>query len=313
MENFENENANANDDNNNNNIQGNNLEANDNVENNNINNENVAEQNNNINNENINENNNEYNENNENIQDNITNNENNNGSEETENFDNIISLSFIIQTEALKNNNVQDKGFTMNGLERYGCQTIIYMPKNMFYVTSPSFSQEGYYLWNLGWIDVKNQLFYQTNTLTNNLEERTLYFSQWLEFLQSLIDNQIYSKLFEFFNFDKAFLHNSDRYINESLLIPSLKKLDFCKENEDEIFSFIISLFKSGNNMISFSLLKKKISSNLKNFADGTVGGIQNGDNNISVTTSENKDININDINENEFIEGNGNNELNSL
>jgi len=148
--------------------------------------------------------------------------------------------------------------------------------------------------------------------LTNNLEERTLYFSQWLEFLQSLIDNQIYSKLFEFFNFDKAILHNNDRYINENLLVQSLQKLNFCKENEDEIFSFIISLFKSGNNMISFSLLKKKISSNLKNFADGAFGGMQNGDNNISVTTSENKDININDINENEFIEGNENNELNS-
>ena len=65
--------------------------------------------------------------------------------------------------------------------------------------------------------------------------------------------------------------------------------------------------------MISFSLLKKKISSNLKNFADGFVGGRQNGDNNISVTTSENKDININDINENEFIEGNENNELNNF
>ena len=310
MENIENENVN--DDNNNDNIQGNNLDANDNVENNNNNNENIPEQNNNMDND-KNGNNNENNQNNENIQDNMTSNENNNGSEETENYDNIISLSFLIQTEALKNSNVQDKGFAMNGLERYGCQTIIYMPKNMFYVTSPSFSQEGYYLWNLGWIDVKNQLFYQSNTLTNNLEERTLYFSQWLEFLQSIIDNQIYSKLFEFFNFDKAILHNNDRYINENLLIQSLKKLDFCKENEDEIFSFIISLFKSGNNMISFSLLKKKISSNLKNFADGFVGGRQNGDNNISVTISENKDININDINENEFIEGNENNEFNNF
>ena len=63
----------------------------------------------------------------------------------------------------------------MNGLERYGCQTIIYMPKNMFYITSPSYSQEGYCLWNLGWVDVKNQLFYQTNTLTNSLDARISY------------------------------------------------------------------------------------------------------------------------------------------
>ena len=58
-----------------------------------------------------------------------------NDNNETENYDYIISLSFIIQTDNLKFNNYQDKGFTLNGLERYGCQTIIYMPKNMFYLT----------------------------------------------------------------------------------------------------------------------------------------------------------------------------------
>ena len=87
----------------------------------------------------------------------------------------------------------------MNGLQRYGCQTIIYMPKNMFYITSPSFSQEGYCFWNLGWIDVKNQLFYQTNTLTNNLDDRIAFFNYWLEFLQTLIDNKFKNIVFIIF------------------------------------------------------------------------------------------------------------------
>ena len=51
----------------------------------------------------------------------------------------------------------------MNGLERYGCQTIIYTPKNTFYINSPIYCKKGYKYWNIGWIDCKNELFYQTN------------------------------------------------------------------------------------------------------------------------------------------------------
>jgi hypothetical protein len=225
----------------------------------------------------------------------------NNETEELENYDNIISLSFIIQSDTLKNNNHQDKGFAMNGLQRFGCQTIIYMPKNMFYITSPSFSQEGYCLWNLGWLDVRNQLFYQTNTLTNNLDDRISYFSCWLEFLQTLIDNKIYTKLFEFFNFDKAILYNNDRFINENIFIQSLKQLGFCKDNENEMIPFMIPMFKSSNKMISLALVKKIISSNLKNFSDEAMNEKVILDNNSSINTTNNKnDINVNEVEENE-------------
>ena len=175
--------------NNNNNIEQPENEGNEgNEENNNniINDNNEILNNNNINNNNAN------NDDDEETTNKISNQEN----AETENYDNIISLSFIIQTDSLKFNNYQDKGFTMNGLERFGCQTIIYMPKNMFYLSAPKFCNEGYCIWNLGWIDVKNQLFYQTNTLTESLDDRILHFSGWLEFLQSLIDDKIYTKLF---------------------------------------------------------------------------------------------------------------------
>ena len=186
----------------------------------------------------------------------------------------------------MKFNNYQDKGFTLNGLERYGCQTIIYMPKNMFYLTAPSFCNEGYCLWNLGWIDVKNQLFYQTNTLTENLDDRIAHFSGWLEFLQSLIDDKIYTKLFEFFGFDKANLSNGDRLIDEEIFIQSLKALKFSKNNEDNILEFIVSIFRHKNKVISFNLLKRKISSNLKNFSDEAMA-----ENNMAEENNNNQDI----------------------
>ena len=177
-------------------------------------------------------------------------------------------------------NNYQDKGFTLNGLERYGCQTIIYMPKNMFYLTAPSFCNEGYCLWNLGWIDVKNQLFYQTNTLTENLDDRIYRFSGWLEFLQSLIDDKIYTKLFEFFGFDKANLINGDRLIDEQIFLQSLKELKFSKNNEDNILEFIVNIFRHKEKVISFNLLKRKISSNLKNFSDEAMAANNNAEEN---------------------------------
>ena len=244
----------------------------------------------------------------ENAEEDTTNRISDDDNTEAENYDNVITLSFIIQSDALKNHNYQDKGFTMNGLERYGCQTVIYMPKNMFYITAPGFCNEGYCFWNLGWLDVKNQLFYQTNTLTSSLDDRTLHLSCWLEFLQAIIDNKIYLKLFEFFSFDKAILLNNDRYIDESNFVQCVKQLDFCKENESDIVPFIISLFKGANKMISFSLVKKKISSNLKNFSDEAIKARNFEDNNnLQITTSD-KNMTQN----NEYYEQNDNYEQNN-
>ena len=278
----------------NNNIQDNEIINNDNIEN-----ENEIEKNdNNIGGEN--------NDNNEGGGEESGLNKQNEQSQEIENYDSIISLSFIIQTDALRNNNYQDKGFTMNGLERYGCQTIIYMPQNIFYLTAPGYSQEGYCLWNFGWLDVKHQLFYQKNTLTDNLEERILYFNSWLEFLQALIDNKIYLKLFEFFCFDKGILINNERFINENVFIQCLLKLNCCKDNQEDLISFITSLFKSNNKMIGFSLVKKKIASNLKNFSDEAVER-RSMDNNYQATTTESK--NKNEDNNNEEVEEKENDE----
>jgi hypothetical protein len=181
----------------------------------------------------------------------------------------------------------------MNGLERFGCQTIIYTPKNTFYINSPIYCKEGYKLWNIGWVDLKNELFYQTNTLIDNKYERVQYLSLWIDFLQTLINKQIYKNLFKYFGFEESALINKDRYIYEPILKKILINLKFCDENENDVFQFICDLFKSNNNMISYSLIKKKISSNLKNFFDG----IANENTSASFganSNGESKDINNN-------------------
>ena len=184
--------------------------------------------------------------------------EQNEESEKKENFDNIMNFTLTINTEELLIHNYQDKGHIMNGLERYGCQIIIYTPKNTFYISSPIYCKEGYRYWNVGWLDFKNDLFYQTNTLVEAPNERVQYLSLWIDFLQVLINKQIYNKLFDFFGFGGSSLINKDRFIYEPLLKKILKELNFCDENDNETLQFICDLFKSNNNMISYNLLKKK-------------------------------------------------------
>ena len=172
----------------------------------------------------------------------------------------------------------------------------------MFYLTAPKYSLEGYSFWNLGWIDVKNQLFYQTNTLSESLEDRIAHFSGWLEFLQSLIDDKIYSKLFEFFSFDKANLTGGDRLLNEETFVESLKELKFCKNNENDILEFILNIFRHSNKIISFNLVKRKISSNLKNFSDEALAESNVGDEGNNEITSQmaNNDNNEGNVENNE-------------
>ena len=201
------------------------------------------------------------------------NNEGNNDSNSDikENFDFIMNLTLIINSEELLNPNYQDKGKPMNGLERFGCQTIIYTPRNTFFLNSPSLARDGYKYWNLGWFDFKNILFYQTNILLENKLERVQFFSLWIDFLQTLITNQIYKNIFEYFGFEGSTLIGKDRYIYEPVFKKKLVGLNFCNENENaDLLQFICELFKANNNMISFSLVKKKISSNLKDFFDNS-------------------------------------------
>ena len=136
-------------------------------------------------------------------------------------------------------------------------------------------AKDGYRFWNIGWYDFKNILFYQTNVLLENKLGRVQYLSLWMDFLQTLITNLIYKNIFEYFGFEGSTLIGNDRFIYEQVFTKILLGLKFCKEQDKDVLEFICDLFKSNNNMISYSLVKKKISSNLKNFFDG----IDNNDN----------------------------------
>jgi hypothetical protein len=130
----------------------------------------------------------------------------------------------------------------MNGLERYACQTIIYTSKNIFYIPSPSFPTDNYKVWFIGWLDIKNKLFYETNILLPNLEDRILHFNEWIEFLQILIDDQFYQKLFEYFNFEKGALEVGDRVLEQTVFEERIKNLKYLKMVHKKIMDFLVQL-----------------------------------------------------------------------
>lgn len=205
-------------------------------------------------------------------------------------------------------------------LNKIMCEGMIYTPNNNFYVNIPNTVYEesnlkkenninesnsgandennnnkeeekkkkGLY-WDLGWLDIKNRLFYETSTFfdLSQIPRREYYFEEWIEFLQKLIDKKIYLHLFEFFNFQKSWLTETDRllsratfnHILSNLLLEDFNEQKAQEENTVEvkdISPFIISITSlptedkdnlENDNCISYRLLKKKITSNLKNFS----------------------------------------------
>ena len=191
--------------------------------------------------------------------------------EKFDNYDKIINVSYHILSSKLKTKTLEEDNSSINGLEKYACQTIIYTPKNIFYIPSPSLPIDNYSIWFIGWLDIKNKLFYETNILLQNLEQRISYFNEWLEFLQILIDEQMYSNLFENFCFEKGHLELGDRTLDQSVFEEKIKSLEYFNGKESLKIDFICSLFKNKNNRISFSRFKQIISSNLKNFVGNNI------------------------------------------
>ena len=174
-------------------------------------------------------------------------------------------MSYNIKTEALLISNYQDKGWSMNGLDRYSFETLIYAPKNTFYIPSPKTSDINYNTWTLGWLDPKQMYFYETNYISEEPCNRIQNFDDFLEFLQIVLDKKIYANLFKEFCFDKGLLMNGDRFIYAAVFRKTIDGLEFAR-GKQEIVNLLCEMMKSSNKMISYSLLKKKITSNLKNF-----------------------------------------------
>ena len=140
--------------------------------------------------------------------------------------------------------------------------------------------------WDLGWIDSHNFIYYETSVFFDieQKPKRLSYYENCIDFIQVLIDKQIYSSLFDYFCFNLSILTRGDRYLPKKIFekkMIELNEFDFKEKNEKKREELINSIqficnilcgYDEDNNIrddsISFNLLKKKVSSNIKNFID---------------------------------------------
>ncbi len=101
----------------------------------------------------------------------------------------------------LKNYEISQWG-AFNGLQKFSSESIIYTANNIFYVKPPLNSNKPEYgFWDLGFLDVKNIIFYETGLLLDIPLDKDVFFKEWIDLLQLMIEHKIYVKLFE--NFGK--------------------------------------------------------------------------------------------------------------
>jgi hypothetical protein len=137
--------------------------------------------------------------------------------------------------------------------------------------------------WDLGWIDANNFVYYETSVFFDIEQKpnRLTYYECFLEFLQALIDKQVYNSLFDYFHFNLSILARGDRYLAKKIFEKKMLELIIFEENNENMeeligtINFVCNIlcgYDEENNIrddsISFNLLKKKVSSNIKNFID---------------------------------------------
>ena len=232
----------------------------------------------------------------------------------TPNYDFHINLPKVLsKTKITSKFGIKDKENENNNSNSKSNYTNMTMKNSKSTSNQQKTDFEGIY-WDLGWIDVKNTLFYETSVYfrIDYKPERLVFFENFIEFLQIFIDKRICDSLFTFFNFDLSVLAASDRYLPKKIfeskirhiLDEETKNTLTAEQNQNEEVSpkykeiqrfiqFICNIlcgYDEDNNIrddsISFSLLRKKISSNLQNFANYSSEG--------------KKDNQINHTNENE-------------
>lgn len=147
------------------------------------------------------------------------------------------------------------------------CEICLYTPRNVFFINSPQYSRENNYLfWDLGFYDIKSFIFYELGLLVNNLLDKNDFFSEWLYFLQTILDKQLFTTLFETFQFNKGMLFQSDRLMYEPAFIRAVKMIPENSALSVDFLIYLCDLMKNCNKMVSFFIFKKKLVSNLKNF-----------------------------------------------
>ena len=220
----------------------------------------------------------------------------------TPNYDFHINLPKVLCKNKITNkfeeNNENSNNNNDNSNSHSKSTNLAKNSKNITSVQKDDF--EGIY-WDLGWIDVKNNLFYETSVYfkIDYKPERLIFFETFIDFLQIFIDKRICDSLFTFFNFDLSVLAASDRYLPKkifeskihNILDEEIKDAVTVEQNQNKaivtknkeiqrFIQFICNIlcgYDEDNNIrddsISFSLLRKKISSNLQNFANYSSDG----------------------------------------
>ena len=151
--------------------------------------------------------------------------------------------------------------------------------------------------WDLGWLDVKNNLFYETSTYfkIDYKPQRLTFFEMFIDFLQICLDKRICDSIYTFFEYNQSIIVENHRLLPKTIFETkmrsaldeetknNLKDNNINNDNENqlekrqkEINNFIqfminiLSRYDDENyikdNYISYSLIEAKISSNLKNF-----------------------------------------------
>lgn len=186
---------------------------------------------------------------------------------EEEFFPEIVRLMYKIQNrEMLKYYEIYYKIF-FNGLQRYSCEINIYTPSNKFYVNPPQYSRDSTYnYWDIGFIDLKNMLFYEMSLLLSKPVPRLLFFEDWVNFLQFVTDNKLLSRLFEAFMFNKGTLVSNDRLLYEAAFIKAFKNVVNSDDFGRDFILYLSDIIKNNYKMVSYTIFKKIISSNLRNF-----------------------------------------------
>ena len=229
----------------------------------------------------------------------------------------IVRLGLNIKTDIIEDNDVTPKDL-IDYLRDICCEGNIYTPNYDFHINLPKFLPNNIELenqdekksesvnnskndskkefkglyWDLGWLDLKNKLYYETscNFEIDNYPNRLVFFEKFVEFLQAFIDKKIYDSLFSFFGYNNSILAGSDRFLPKNIFISTLneilidenivekdgltsKRNQQMMKEKNNFMNYICNIlcgFDEEMNIrddsISFNLLKKKISSNLKNF-----------------------------------------------
>ena len=130
-----------------------------------------------------------------------------------------------------------------------------------------------------------------------------MFFEKFVDFLQVFIDKKIYDSLFSYFGYNNSVLAGSDRYITRNVFMTilddmlidennniekdkalSTKRNNERKKEKKNFMEFVCNILcgydeemNIKDDSVSFNLLRKKISSNLKNF-DG-INEVENNEN----------------------------------